>query len=59
MRTMSFAECQARYAEVLDRVARDREEVVIVPAYLRSLRLPRERSKRPVVRREAPTHRLQ
>ena len=32
MRTMSYTESRARYAEVLDRVAEDREEVVITRA---------------------------
>lgn len=32
MRTMSYTESRARYAEVLDSVTRDREEVVITRA---------------------------
>ena len=32
MRTMSYTESRARYAEVLDRVTTDREEVVITRA---------------------------
>ncbi len=32
MRTMSYTESRARYAEVLDSVANDREEVVITRA---------------------------
>ena len=32
MRTMSYTESRARYAEVLDRVVDDREEVVITRA---------------------------
>lgn len=32
MRTMSYTESRARYAEVLDRVVNDREEVVITRA---------------------------
>ena len=32
MRTMSYTESRARYAEVLDRVANDREAVVITRA---------------------------
>ncbi|HVX70239.1 MAG TPA: type II toxin-antitoxin system prevent-host-death family antitoxin [Mycobacteriales bacterium] len=32
MRTMSYTESRARYAEVLDSVAEDREEVVITRA---------------------------
>lgn len=32
MRTMSYTESRARYAEVLDAVANDREEVVITRA---------------------------
>ncbi|MGL4177122.1 MAG: type II toxin-antitoxin system Phd/YefM family antitoxin [Dermatophilaceae bacterium] len=32
MKTMTYTESRARYAEVLDRVANDREEVVITRA---------------------------
>lgn len=32
MRTMSYTESRARYAEVLDRVANDREEAIITRA---------------------------
>lgn len=32
MKTMSYTESRARYAEVLDRVANDREEVIITRA---------------------------
>ena len=32
MRTMSYTESRARYAEVLDSVTRDREEVIITRA---------------------------
>ncbi|HVY10589.1 MAG TPA: type II toxin-antitoxin system prevent-host-death family antitoxin [Mycobacteriales bacterium] len=32
MKTMSYTESRARYAEVLDRVAEDREEVIITRA---------------------------
>ena len=32
MRTMSYTESRARYAEVLDSVTRDREEIVITRA---------------------------
>ena len=32
MKTMSYTESRARYAEVLDSVVDDREEVVITPA---------------------------
>ena len=34
MRTMSYTESRARYAEVLDSVANDREEVVITREFV-------------------------
>ena len=34
MKTMSYTESRARYAEVLDSVTDDREEVVITPVMI-------------------------
>lgn len=36
MRTMTYTESRAKYAEILDRVVDDREEVIITPCRSRA-----------------------